>query len=254
MADTDCITEFNGNRYKYRSYFQQLSNDELMNLGINEENSHMVNGKFQVTKSLGCKILKKAIDEYLSIPKIDADIHNLVHGKKYFIEYLGSRVEDGDYWGLTIQERFFNKYSEPNDTGIMYASFYKGTGIIKFPPSNGNIGYTTQHIPIPPNPLPPSFINNFRIKEPLNSEKTEPVMSELKEVSKEWKLLPQSSNVSFIGEDYRKAEERFNANMAKKNSKGGKRNKTKRNKKNKTKRNKTKRNKTKRNKTKRNKK
>jgi len=196
----------------------------------------MVNGKFQVTKSLGCKILKKAIDEYLSIPKIDADIHNLVPGKKYFIEYLGSQVEDGDYWGLTIQEGFFKIYSVPNDVGIMYASFDKGTGIIKFPPSNGNIGYTTQHIPIPPNPLPPSFINNFRIKEPLNSEKTEPVMSELKEVSEEWKLLPQRSNVSFIGEDYRKAEERFNANMAKRNSNGGKRNRTKRNR---TKRNKT---------------
>ena len=76
-------------------------------------------------------------------------------------------------------------------------------------------------------------------------------MSELKEVSEEWKLLPQRSNVSFIGEDYRKAEERFNANMTKKNSKGGKRNKTKRNK---TKRNKTKWNKIKRNKKEQNKK
>ena len=237
---------FNGRNYKYNPFFDFLSNDELISLGIDKDsidpNRQQGIPSNVVPDNVGHKIYTETIDRYNAIPKVEADVNKLIPGKAYFIEYLGNQMRDGDFWGLQIQEEIFVKeYIVPSD-GRRYGLFTREVegspikGSIIFPPTNGSLGYGGQRVPL--------YLNEkVIIKEALDTTAKDAALSQLKDAIEEMKLNPEPSKISFVGEEFRKAKERFeNRNGFKSDlsNKGGKTNKktrkikkTRKNKKNK---------------------
>jgi hypothetical protein len=204
MADNYKIN-FEGRTYKYNPFFDFLSNDELAALGVNTDtippNRTPGSTMNVVPKDVGYKIYKETLERYNAIPKTDADLNNLIPGKNYFTENLGTKTRDGDYWGLQIQEECFDRAFEGPDDGKRYAIFNKG--IVIFPPTNGRLGFESRRVPLYPN-------EKIRIKEAVDTTAKDAAIAELKQVIDELKYTPSESNISFVGEKVREAEQRFN--------------------------------------------